>query len=217
MKSTPSTKGTWKTLTQGVKAKSLLIVIGAVLSCSAPFIHMLMQNESKEMTTLEIQLNDGEISKEYYDQTYPILKEKQKFFGFSSPRRFWYAMGTPITMLFFALLILTTAHLIGEQTVRKAIYFSSLILLFISTYHIVWVFWPRNDFPKNLYHLSIALMSISTTVVAILLLKYRLGLQSRIEKLIHFISIDAYFKYIKQEDKPEYMKDSYEVYDEIIK
>ena len=60
-------------------------------------------------------------------------------------------------------------------------------------------------------------MSISTTVVAILLLKYRLGLQSRIEKLIHFISIDAYFKYIKQEDKPEYMKDSYEVYDEIIK
>jgi len=217
MKSTQSTKtNSWIPIT-GANSKFLLIVIGAVLACSAPFVHMLVPKNSEQIVGLEKKYEQNEVSESYYELQLAVLKEDQKLFGYRSPRTFLYAIGTPITMLFFALLVLSITHLIGEQVIRLAIYFSTLCLLFIAVYHIVWIFWPRNDFPKNLYHLSIALMSLFAILIARLLMKYRLSLQSRIEKLIHFISIDAYFKYVKKRDKPEYIKDSYDVYDDIIK
>jgi len=201
----------------GVTAKSLLIMIGAVMACTAPFVHMTFPKKSNEIIALEYKLEDGKISQPSFDEKIHVLKEEQKMFGFSSPRRFWYALGLPLTLFFFALLFLGIINMVMDKDIRKAIYFSSFILLFISVYHIVWVLWPGEDLPKNLYHLSIVLMSLTASVMANLLIRYRLNLQQRIEKLIHFISIDAYFKYVKQEDRPEYMKDSYDVYDDITK
>ncbi len=216
MKSTRSIRRKWKILMTGATVKSALIIIGAVLACTAPFVHITLPKKSPAIKALQLQADQGAISDSSYREELTKLKEQQKMLGFSSPRRFWYAMGLPITLFFFATLFLVVMDLISDRGIRAAVRFSGFILFFIAVYHLVWVLWPGQDLPKNLYHLSIAAMAMSAAFLAFAIISHRKGLRAKIERLIRFISIDSYDKYIKVEDRPEYMKDSYEVYDEIL-
>lgn len=206
-----------KTLITGVGVKSFLIMLGAVLACSAPYIHMFFPHKSESILVLEKKYEQGAILKTQYDTQLVQLKAEQSFMGFTNARRFWYAAGMPTTMFFFAILFLIASEAIGDRNIRRAIRFSSLVFFLISVYQLVWVLWPGQDLPKSMYHLAIAVMSVIATIICYLLTRYKLGLKTKIERLIRFISIEAYFKYIKQEDRQEYLQDSFSVYDEISK
>ncbi len=205
-----------KTLTTGATVKSAFIMMGAVLACTAPFIHMTLPKKSPALVALQLKADQGSLETTFYEKELAKLKEAQKMMGFSSPRRFWYAIGLPITLFFFATLFLLIMDSVNDPSIVNAIRFSAFILLFIAIYHLVWVLLPGQDLPKNLYHLSIAGMSITAAFLAFSMVSHRKTLKSKIERLIRFISVESYDKYISIDDRPEYMKDSYEVYDEIL-
>lgn len=192
-------------------------MFGAVLACTAPYVHMSFPKKSKSILALEQKFESGFISQYQYNEELPKLKEAQKVFGFSNSRRFWYAIGLPLTLFFFAILFLSLTELISEISMKKVCRFAALVLFFTSIYQIIWVLWPNQDLPKTAYHLSIITMSAMATFISHLLIKYRTGLKHKIGRLIRFISVDAYFKYINQEDRDEYLQDSFSVYDDITK
>lgn len=191
--------------------------MGVVLACAAPYIHILYPKKSKQIVVLEKKLEQNLISKEFYDLELSTIKEEQKLFGFRDARMFWYAFGLPLTMFFFAVLFMFFTSLVSDPSMNIVGRFSAIILFFIASYHIIWILWPRQDLPKSLYHLSIVLIAALATCISLLLIRYKYGLKHKIGKLIRFISVDAYFKYIKQEDRETYIQDSFSVYDDITK
>lgn len=169
------------------------------------------------MIALEEKLEEGKVTQDYYDKNYPLLKEAQKFFGFSSPRRFWYAIGMPLMVLYFSLLFLSVVNLLPDKSIRKAIRFACTISLFIGLYFTIYVLWPGTDFPESLYYVSLLLMSLMATSMGYFLVNYRLSLTLKIRRLVRFITIEAFGKYVRKEDQEKYLDDSFEVYDDILK
>ncbi len=215
MKSTQSTRTSlWSPTID--KVKVIIIVLGAVLACSAPFVHMLFPKTPTELVTLRIQYDNNQILESEYKQKYEIFVEDNRLFGFPNARKFWYSIGKPILILYFAIYLLLIYPSISDRSLQKSTKILGLLSTFTATYFIIWTLWYKADFPKMLYYWSIGIASVTGTFVAAMVIDYRQNLRLKIEKLIHFISIDAYSKYIKKEDRPEYMKDSYEVYDELI-
>ena len=200
-----------------VTVKSGLIMIGAVLACTAPFVHMLFPKKSIEIVTLEAGYDNGEISETSYVERLEKAKEEQKLFGFSSVRRFWYAIGQPIALFYFSLIFLGFSSRITDNDLKKAARFSGGCMFFISTYYLIWVMWPNQDLPKSLYHLAIALMSMMGAITAVLINRYKSSLTHKIQRLIGFISFEIYNKYIEKKDRDEFIDDSFSVFDEITK
>ena len=178
---------------------------------------MLTPNKSRPIIDLEKELEQGGISQIHFDTRYQVLKEKQKFFGFSSPRRFWYAIGMPIMVLFFSLLFLNVSSLLPDRSIRKATRFASTIALFIALYFIIYVLWPGQDLPENIYYVSLVSVSVCATALGYFIVNNRFNLTLKIQKLIRFISVDTFVKYVKEEDKDDYLDDSFSVYDDITK
>ncbi len=201
----------------GAKTRAVIIVLGAVLSGTAPFLHMLAPKKSIEIQLLESNLENGTVSNQDFEELLPILKKKQKYLGYFNFRSFLYAIGTPIAMFYFSILMLVTVNHIEEKLLRQSLRFAFLISLYISSYLIIWVLLPPSDFPKGLYHLSIGLISFGALCLSWFLIAYRNDVRIKIVKLIHFISVETYDKYIRSEDKKSFVKDSYKVYDEITK
>ncbi len=199
----------------GIEAKSVIIVLGALLSGTAPFVHMLAPRDSPEIVQLEAKLDSGDITEAEYNSALPVLKKEQKYLGYFNFRSFLYAIGTPIAMFYFSLLMLIAVNNIQEKLLRKSMRFAFLISIYISSYLICWVIFPRSDFPDGMYHFSLGVMALATLAFSWFLIAYKNDVREKIVKLIHFISIDTYTKYIRQEDKREFMNDSYKVYDDI--
>ncbi len=195
----------------------IFIILGAVIACSAPFLHKLAPKTSSKIKALEKSFKKGTIDEAYFNSELEILKEEFKTFGYSTPRKFWYVIGKPLTMLYFAFLLLFVYKDLNSAHLRKALYVSSLVLLYISTYNIIWAIWPGYDLPDSTYYFSMALMSLMATVLSLSWLKYRQSLKHKIGLLIDFILTDVYKKYIRKEHTPDYIEDSYSVFDKIRK
>ncbi|VAW10395.1 hypothetical protein MNBD_BACTEROID03-2477 [hydrothermal vent metagenome] len=211
-----STKMKLKNRTTG-KIVIVTLILGAVLACTAPFVHMLFPVKSNDIFALELQLENELIAQELFDIKLSELKKEQKFVGFSNQRTFWFAIGKPILILYVAIYLLFIYPSISDKYLQKSTKILAFLTTFITMYFIIWTLWYRADFPKQFYYLSIGIASVTGTFVAAMVIDYRQNLRLKIEKPIHFISIDAYTKYVQKDDRPDYMKDSYEVYDETIK
>lgn len=211
-----STKKKLWSLTTG-KVKKYLLVLGAVLACSAPFIHMLFPKTNAKVVELRIDLDNGLITQESYDEKTAVLIQDARTFGFPNARKFWYAIGKPLLLLYVSFYLIFLYPLISDKVLKESTKIFSSLLCFVAFYFVVWTFWYRGDLPKPLYYAAIGIASIAGAGIANLTINYKYGLKLKIQLLIKFISVDAYDKYVKEEDREEYMDDSYTVYKEITK
>ncbi len=198
-----------------LKTISIIIVLGAILAGTAPFIHMFFPKESTEIINLKKSYKQDQINKETYSIQLKALKEKQKFIGFPNQRTFWYNMGKPITLLYFSLLLMGIYPFIGEEYLRKAIQFSAVILGFVSFYFITWVLWDRNDFPKTAYYMAMGIIAVLSTFLAIFLINHRKSLLSKIRLLTSFIVLKGK-SHVPEENKKAYVKDYLKTFKKLV-
>ncbi|UOB18617.1 hypothetical protein [Abyssalbus ytuae] len=144
------------------------------------------------------------------------LKESEKFIGFSNIRKFWFAIGKPITMLYYGFLLAYVTSYINDRTLKKAMYISSMILLLISIYFVTWTLWYRQDFPENLYYITIGVISVVSAFASYYLISHRNNLAIKIQYLVNFISKKIYTRYIADQDKKEFVNESLQLYKEKI-
>ena len=192
----------------GSKIKYFIIVMGVVLSSTAPFLHILFPKQDAQQIQLESAYQANTITEAEYNVSKKILKDR--YFHFGTVRSFLIAIGNPSTMLFSAFIMLMSISYINQKEMKRIVVISGMILFSISNYWLIWTFWPRNDLPKLAYHTSIVIGAIASSF-----LSYHLIInESRvhrylgvIRKLTTFIIIDIREKYVHKEDKKEYTKD----------
>lgn len=107
------------------------MTLGAVISVIAPFLHMLFPRSS----------------------TTPI-------FGFYNARKFFYALGMPITIFFSATILSFSSNFIESTIIAKFVGAISKVFLSIAFYYLIWTFTASNDWSPILYFISIIILSI---------------------------------------------------------
>ncbi|WP_128755393.1 hypothetical protein [Aquimarina sediminis] len=184
--------------------------MGAVFACTAPFIHVLYPKKSPQFKVLKQQLDDGKITQETYASKYKTLQKSKRFIGFTNIRKFWYAIGKPISMLYFALLLIYVyPFIIIDKKVKRIVGGSIILFLFISMYFIVWTLWHRQDFPKELYYWAIGIVSIIGSMISIFIINYNKDktMLMNLHSLMRFIVNDVKHKYVAEEDKARFVED----------
>ncbi len=192
------------------KIKVIILILGAVFACTAPFIHVLYPKKSPQFKVLKQQLDDGKITQETYASKYKTLQKSKRFIGFTNIRKFWYAIGKPISMLYFALLLIYVyPFIIIDKKVKRIVGGSIILFLFISMYFIVWTLWHRQDFPKELYYWAIGIVSIIGSMISIFIINYNKDktMLMNLHSLMRFIVNDVKHKYVAEEDKARFVED----------
>lgn len=186
-----------------IKLYSIVFFIGAVLSCTAPFIHIFYPNKAN----LPLQA----LKKEYKAQkitraVYILKKQELTYFGYDNKTKFWYAIGKPIAMLYFSIALLYASFYIGHKTIRTNIRIVAISASLISFYFIIWAFWYRADLPKTLYYTAIGIISILATTATYGILKSRNKLVKKIQLLTAHIVFKGK-KHVAPENKEGYTVD----------
>lgn len=190
------------------KIRILVLILGTVFACTAPFMHILYPRVNPTFKSYDQQLENKILSDVEHEVLTTNLKEKEVFFGFNTKRKFWYAIGKPISMLYFALLFIYIYPYIEiEKYVKRVIAYSAALFLFISLYFIIWTFWYRLDFPIVLYYVAIGVGSIVGTAISIVLINHKKTMVRNVHSLLRFIVTDIKEKYISLEDKTEFVDD----------
>ncbi len=190
------------------KIKIITLILGAVFACTAPFIHILYPKKHPDFAIYAKQLEEKTISEDTYTLKVDELKANEKFIGFSNIRKFWYAAGKPLAMLYFAiLLVYIYPFVILDKHVRWIVGFSASLFLFISLYFVTWTLWHRQDFPKELYYWAIGLVAVVGTGISILINNYHIKRKKNLHAWLYFVIRDVKRKYISAEDKEQFIKD----------
>ncbi len=190
------------------KTNIIILIIGAVFACTAPFIHIFYPVKHANFEVYENQLQNNIISQADYDLKIEKLEKEESFVGFSNIRKFWYAIGKPITMLYFSLLLIYIEPFIMlDKHIKLLVRIAAALFVFISIYFITWTLWYRQDFPKTLYYLMIGLVSLMGSSLSILISNYNRKRQKNLHSLMNFIVIDVKKKYISAEDKKKFVED----------
>ncbi|PKV50244.1 hypothetical protein ATE84_2299 [Aquimarina sp. MAR_2010_214] len=192
------------------KIKVTILILGAVFACTAPFIHILYPKKSPEFKILKQQLDNGKITQDTYVLQYEAIEISEKFIGFTNIRKFWYAIGKPISMFYFALLLIYVyPFVLMDKKIKRIVGASIVLFLFISTYFIVWTLWHRQDFPKELYYWAIGIVSIVGSIISIFIVNYDKDktMRSNVHVLLRFIVNDVKNKYVLEKDKAEFVED----------
>ncbi|WP_025740825.1 MULTISPECIES: hypothetical protein [Aquimarina] len=185
-----------------------ILIIGAVFACTAPFIHIFYPKKHPDFVVYEKQLEQNKLSEESYILKVETLKTSEKFIGFSNIRKFWYAAGKPIAMLYFAiLLVYIYPFIIVDKYIRWIVGISASLFLFISIYFITWTLWHRQDFPKHLYYWAIGLVALIGTIISVLINRYNIKRQKNLHSWLYFVVRDIKQKYISAEDKEQFVRD----------
>jgi hypothetical protein len=164
---------------------------------------MLYPNEKNvALTELKDSYKKGEIDKE----SYVIKKSELTYFGYTNKRKFWYAIGKPISMLYFSLMLLYSSFFISENVLKSTLKKISILGVSISFYFIVWAFWYRGDFPIHLYYIAIGAVSIFSTVVSYFVIKSRNSMIQKIRILTNHIVLRGK-KHVADENKKGYILD----------
>ncbi|MCD8412407.1 MULTISPECIES: hypothetical protein [Tenacibaculum] len=195
-----------------IKISAIILVIGAVLACSAPFIHMIFPNtKNTELEQIKKDYKKGRFDREEYI----IRKKEVTYFGYENLRKFWYSTGKPITMLYFSIMILYASFYINVKEIKKSLKITSILGVLISFYFIIWAFWYRADFPKELYYLVIGVVSILSTIVSYNIIKSRNQILNKIKLLTNHIVFKGK-KHVPKENKKEYVKDYLETFNKLV-
>jgi hypothetical protein len=195
---------------KGIKIHIIILILGAVFACAAPFLHMLYPKVNPQFAVLDQQLGNNVIAQDSYDLQYAALKESEKFVGFFTIRKFWYAIGKPISMFYFALLLIYVyPFVLMDKNVKRVVGSSIVLFLFISIYFIIWALWHRKDFPRELYYWAIGVASIIGSMISIFIINYDKDktMRSNVHMLLRFIVNDVKNKYVSEEDKTSFVED----------
>lgn len=185
-----------KNQTKEIKVLPLLLVfIVSLFFLSSPFIHMAYNDKPLEKYVEgKAMFKKGEISAIEYEQ----IRSENTYFGYKTKRKFLYAIGKPMLLIFISLLMLYTSMKLKEKYIKQIVKYISVISSMISFYFLIWAFWYRADFPKNLYYISIGVLSVFSVFIlykTFQLLEYlKYKKEQRIEANEDFIS--ATFKTI---------------------
>ncbi len=192
----------------GNKIRRIILILGAVFACTAPFIHILYPKTHPKFDIFDLQVQNQQISQEEYKTLVENLKNEEAFFGFKNKRLFWFVAGKPFAMFYFALLLIYVYPFISlDSDIKKAVRFSAILFTFISSYFIVWTLWYRGDFPQVTYYIAIGFVSILSTVVSMGLINHNRSMLKNIHSLLSFIVVDIKSKYISAEDKRSFIED----------
>lgn len=190
------------------RLKIFVFVLGAVFACAAPFTHIIYPKLHENFSKYDNLLEKGEISNNEYTVLVEKLEFEEKIFGFDNKRKFWFAIGKPISMLYFSLVFLYLSQFIKVKSdLEKAVKLIVVLYLFISLYFIIWTFWHRKDFPKHLYYIGIGVGSVFGTLISKFLLTPRQIMIKNVHSLLRFIVIDIKNKYISNKDKSDFVND----------
>ncbi|PKH49512.1 hypothetical protein CXF68_01880 [Tenacibaculum sp. Bg11-29] len=195
-----------------VKISAAILVIGAVLACSAPFVHIMFPNTKN--TQLEQVKKDYKLGK-LERKEYITRKREVTYFGYTNLRKFWYSTGKPISMLYFSILILYSSFYINVKEIKNALRIASTLAILISFYFIIWAFWYRADFPEELYYLVIGIVSILSTVVSYNMIKSRNQILNKIKLLTNHIVLKGK-NHVPNENKKEYVKDYLKTFEKLV-
>lgn len=198
--------------TNKIKITSVFIVFITVLACCVPFVHNVYPNiENTELVSLRNRYKQGEVERNEF-----IRKKREvTFFGYSNKRKLWYAIGKPITMLYFAILLMYSSFYINEEKLSSALKKASVLGTCISFYFIIWAFWYMADFPEILYFIAIGVVAIFSTYCSYEFIKSRNLIFSKIKILTEHIVISGK-KHVPEEKRKEYVKDYLRAFNEII-
>ncbi len=182
--------------------KILLLYIVSLFAVCMPFSHMFLSKETpKEIIKLDKMYDAQEISETEYESE----RAKHTIFGYSKPRSFVYALGNPVCMLYFGVLILFFSKYLKNEIKQLAV-LSSLMLTFISLYFIVWVFWIPTDMPQHIYYIAMGLIAIACTVLVYLVSKIKFSHIQQIKDLIYYIVVTGK-KHVPAENRKNYALD----------
>ncbi len=187
--------------------KTVVIIIGAILSCIAPFFHIVFPIVPDTVAAIEYKIEHSETYKPLFEKELILAKEEAKVMGFNSTRKFWYAIGKSITMFYFSFVIMLSLRSIGDKYMRKALQVSSIILMTIAVYFITWALWAAGDFPKTYYYIIIGVISILSTWMSFSLIQHFSRVQLMVKRLLDYIIIQIDDKYIPKDKKEAYLKD----------
>ncbi len=146
---------------------TFLLILGAVVGSSAPFMHKFFPKVAAEKVQLEKDFEEGTIAVEDYRKQKVFLKEKYQFVGFTNKRRFVLALGHPVSLFFCAFFGLIFSKYIYDQKIKRIAVIASTCFLLSASYFIIWNLWwytNESDFPRWMYYTAIAVMAIATTI-----------------------------------------------------
>ena len=202
---------TLKTLKK-IKLSLIVIVLGAVFACSAPFLHMLYPNTNPDIAQLRTKLENKEISR----VEYAVQRQQFTYFGYDTKTKFWYAIGQPLFVLYFSLIVLYATTYIVFDELKRALRVIAFIGTSISFFFIVWVFWLRRDFPVTAYYASMIIISVLSAYASYLLIVFRKSLLTRIKILTSFI-VGKGSSYVPKEDEEAYVRDYLKTFKKLLK
>ncbi|WP_378177866.1 hypothetical protein [Aquimarina sp. SS2-1] len=216
--------------TGGIKILFVIIVIGAILGSTAPFIHILYPKTTPDVIALNKSYDEGKISKDLYLIQKKELKEKYKVFGFTNKRRFLFAIGLPIALFVCSFILLYLSRFISEKSAKKGSIIAGITFQFTSIYFVAWVLWPytyeERDFSKSAYYLVIVLSSILITITLFQFQKSLSNYNTKIRELIHFIvgtrkklfsTIEKHEpKNLVEEQKKEFDQKMYDAFEKVV-
>ena len=193
------------------KLSLIVIVLGAVFACSAPFLHMLYPKTNPDIEHLKEKLKNDEISK----AEYRVQRKPFAYFGYDTKKKFWYAIGQPLTILYLSLMLLYATTYIGFNELKRALRVITFISASVSFYFITWVFWFRGDFPATAYYISIGVIALLSAYASYLLIVFRASLLSRIKLLTSFI-IGKGQSHVPKENEKAYVRDYLETFEKLV-
>jgi len=141
-------------------------------------------------------------------------KREVTFFGYTNQRKFWYAIGKPIAMLYFSILLMYSSFYINEKALVSIFKKISILVVSISFYFIIWAFWYRADFPKTLYFILIGVVSVLSTIFSFKFIESENAILEKIKILTKHIVILGK-KHVPLENRVEYVEDYMKTFDKI--
>ncbi len=151
-------------------------------------------------------------SSEVLKKEYEEALENEKLFGFRNVKVFFSHLGMPVVALALGVLLLFLFFKEKNFFFRKVILSFSLVGLIVGLFYLIWVFYPSPDVPQWAYIVLLFLFSIVGTTIAYIITRYmyklsKIDLVFKMNNLLHYINFDIKRKYIRKQDRKEYLVD----------
>ena len=143
---------------------------------------------------------------------YEEVSKKHKIFGFRSTKIFLGHLGMPVVATALGIYLLLLFFKEEDLFFRKVTLSFSLAGLVTGLFFVIWVFYPSPDVPEWAYISLLLIFSIIGTLAAYLIGSYtynisQINLVQKTQHLLHFITFDIKKKYIRKEDRKEFVSD----------
>lgn len=166
----------------------------------------------EEIDRINYLIQCKEIELEVSESQLKRLNEKHKIFGFSSTRIFFAHLAMPSISFFLGLFLMILYFKEKDYFFRKVILLFSFCGAITGGFYIIWVFFPKPDIPESVYILMLLTFALIGSIGSFVIGRYiyslsQINLKIKLQDLVKFITHDIRKKYIKEEDRQEFIKD----------